>query len=549
MNTEIGQIARMIRQTQSEMTPLQQRLSQLGKILILLCLGVCLLVTFLGILRGEALFTMFMAGISLAVAAIPEGLPAVVTVALALGVKRMVKKKALVRKLPAVETLGCTTVICSDKTGTLTKNQMTVQRMATYGTQFTFSGNGYERQGKLLLDNEPIAFYRYPVLEQMLEIAVFCNNAQIKAERNTWRVQGDATEAALLIAAEKAGCRTEGIRLKEYPFDSERKCMSVIIEKEGKSWLLVKGALDAILPRCKDYQDENGRVQSFKKPIQQYFLDIQQEWGEQALRVLAFAWKEWKGAGKNHKFPENPAQMEKDLIFCGLCGMIDPPRSESKQAVKSCIEAGIVPVMITGDHPTTAGAINTRSSVASNHNRVITGHEIDQMNDAEVCRNALEEHVFARVEPQHKHRIVQVLQKNRQVVAMTGDGVNDAPALKAADIGIAMGKGGTQVAREASAMVLMDDNFSTIVEAIRVGRGIYDNIRNFIRYLLGSNVGEVLLMFIASLFGMPLPVLPIQILWVNLVTDGLPAIALGLEPPAPDVMQKNPRMRDEEHAI
>lgn len=543
MDTELGQVAQMIHQTDSGMTPLQRRLAHLGKWLILFCLLVCLLVMFLGILRGEDLFTMLLAGISLAVAAIPEGLPAVVTVALALGVKRMIKKNALVRQLPAVETLGCTTVICSDKTGTLTQNQMTVCRVMAGDQTFTVSGNGYEPEGKIRFGETEVQAASMPALRQLLEIAAMCNHAQLTRQKKEWKIQGDATEAALLVLAAKAGQKRDGECLKEYPFDSERKCMSVLIRREGKTVLLCKGALDVLIPKCTRYQLENGDAEALTPEKAETVMTVQQAWGKDALRVLGFAFKELPE--NTDAVSEEAEVMEKDLVFCGICGMMDPPREESAEAIRECREAGIVPVMITGDHPTTAEAIAKKLGMAEETARAVSGAEIDRMTDEKLVQAALENRIFARVEPKHKHRIVRVLQETGQVVAMTGDGVNDAPALKAADIGVAMGKGGTQVAREAASMVLLDDHFRTILEAVRVGRGIYENIRGFIRYLLGSNVGEVLLMLLASICGMPLPVLPIQILWVNLVTDGLPALALGLEEPAQDILKRPPRPQQE----
>ena len=541
MNTVMGQIARMMKVEKQDMTPLQIKLDQLGKYLIIICLLVCCLVTLMGIYRGEPMLTMFLAGISLAVAAIPEGLPAIVTIVLALGVQRMAKKNAIIRRLPAVETLGCTTVICSDKTGTLTQNKMTVRRMATLDKKIFVEGEGYNPKGRFLLGEKAVKPGDDTACNLILEIAANCNNSSLEKKADSYEIIGDPTEGALLVMAAKAGLKPAYKRLKEIPFDSDRKLMSVIIDKNGEHILLVKGALEIITALCSQVL-EKGRVTVLQPRHQNYLNDIQEEWAAGALRVLGFAYKkinprDWQ--------QHNHEELEKNLTFVGLCGMIDPPRVGVKDSVDECIRAGIIPLMITGDHPVTARAIAAEIGIADK-DRVITGPQIDKMQDEELYQGALEKRVFARVSPQHKNRIVKVLKKHGHVVAMTGDGVNDAPALKASDIGVAMGITGTEVSREASAMILADDNFSTIVNAVYEGRAIYDNIRKFIRYLLGCNIGEVLVMFIAILIGMPLPFLPIQILWINLVTDGLPAMALGLEPPEPGIMRRQPRPRTED---
>jgi len=541
MNTVMGQIARMMKVEKQDMTPLQIKLDQLGKYLIIICLLVCCLVTLMGIYRGEPMLTMFLAGISLAVAAIPEGLPAIVTIVLALGVQRMAKKNAIIRRLPAVETLGCTTVICSDKTGTLTQNKMTVRRMATLDKKIFVEGEGYNPKGRFLLGEKAVKPGDDTACNLILEIAANCNNSSLEKKADSYEIIGDPTEGALLVMAAKAGLKPAYKRLKEIPFDSDRKLMSVIIDKNGEHILLVKGALEIITALCSQVL-EKGRVTVLQPRHQNYLNDIQEEWAAGALRVLGFAYKkinprDWQQL--NHE------DLEKNLTFVGLCGMIDPPRAGVKDSVDECLRAGIIPLMITGDHPVTARAIAAEIGIADK-DRVITGPQIDKMQDEELYQGALEKRVFARVSPQHKNRIVKVLKKHGHVVAMTGDGVNDAPALKASDIGVAMGITGTEVSREASAMILADDNFSTIVNAVYEGRAIYDNIRKFIRYLLGCNIGEVLVMFIAILIGMPLPFLPIQILWINLVTDGLPAMALGLEPPEPGIMRRQPRPRTED---
>lgn len=537
MNTVMGEIAGMMMETKTEMTPLQMKLDSLGKVLIVICLAVCLVVTLLGIARGEDIMTMFMAGISLAVAAIPEGLPAIVTVVLALGVQRMAKRNAIVRKLPAVETLGCTTVICSDKTGTLTRNQMTVKKVATYNQVLEVEGEGYSVAGNLV-DSQGHLVKPQGDLEVLMDIALNCNNSDLKQINGDYKVLGDPTEAALVVMAAKTGQRNRAAILREIPFDSERKMMSVVVEA-GAPRLLVKGALEIIIGAC-SFVIKGTQVARITAADRDHFLKMQATWATGALRVLGFAYRAlppgWEA------MPDE--QLERNLVLVGMCGMIDPPRTGTARAVRMCSNAGIVPVMITGDHPQTAAAIAREIGISQNR-EVVTGPEIDRLSDQELYNRTINNRVFARVSPQHKNRIVNVLKSKNQVVAMTGDGVNDAPAIKAADIGIAMGISGTQVSKEASAMILADDDFSTIVEAVYQGRAIYDNIRKFIRYLLGCNIGEVLVMLLASLMGLPLPLLPIQLLWVNLVTDGLPAMALGIEAPEPRIMKRPPRPKNE----
>ena len=536
MNTEMGKIASLIESTEQVMTPLQRKLDQLGKTLIAICLAVCGLVTILGILRGEAVLTMFMAGISLAVAAIPEGLPAIVTVVLALGVQRMAKRNAIVRKLPAVETLGCTTAICSDKTGTLTQNKMTVVKAATLTREITFSKEESGAKGYLGVSNsQQVKHLDDPAVIYMMEAALNCNNAQVIFQQGKESAAGDPTEIALMIMAYKAGIRNHFTRVREIPFDSDRKRMSVVVKKHNKYLVFTKGALDKLIPLCKSIAGGN-----YKEDINTMLLR-QEQWAQQALRVLGFAYQEISAQDAAHLSEE---ELEKDLTLLGICGMIDPPREGVAESVRICRQAGITPIMITGDHPLTALAIGRQIGLSS-HDHVITGLQIDTMDDNQLFNWTMQSRVFARVTPQHKNRIVKVLQRYGHVVAMTGDGVNDAPAIKTADIGISMGITGTEVTKEASSMILADDDFSTIVNAVYEGRAIYDNIRKFIRYLLGCNIGEVLVMFMASLLAMPLPMLPIQILWVNLVTDGLPAIALGLEPPEPGIMNRKPRSVNE----
>lgn len=541
MDTIMGSIAALMKDTVDSMTPLQERLDHLGKVLIVICIVVCTMVALLGIYRGEKIITMFLAGVSLAVAAIPEGLPAVVTVVLALGVQRMSKRNAIIRKLPAVETLGCTTIVCSDKTGTLTQNQMTVKKVTTMDREYLVSGEGYKPEGRFY-DHYGNKFdvTRDPILKLILDISLNCNNSIIEQNGREYSVQGDPTEAALLVMASKGGVSEKSYILREIPFDSDRKMMSTLIEKDGKYILLVKGAVERVLDLSTSLA-RHDNIWSLTMLDRRKILQIQDKMAEDALRVLGFAYR-IINVESIHKLSDE--DLETGLTFLGLAGLMDPPRPEVKAAVKECLGAGITPVMITGDYPVTARVIASELGISTTGG-VIKGSDIDDMSDVKLYERALRDRVFARVTPQHKNRIVKVLQSQNQVVAMTGDGINDAPAVKTADIGIAMGITGTEVTREASAMVLSDDNFATIIYAVHEGRAIYDNIRKFIRYLLGGNIGEVLVMFLASVFGMPLPLLPIQILWINLVTDGFPALALGLEPPEPGIMKRKPRSRSE----
>lgn len=536
MNTVLGQIARIINESRPTLTPLQQRLDHLGKVLIIICTVVCLAVSLIGIYRGEEILTMLMAGISLAVAAIPEGLAAIVTVVLALGVQRMAHRKAIVRKLPAVETLGCTTVICSDKTGTLTQNKMNVVKLGTFNRVIEVEGEGYEPRGRFIEGRRNMNPLSDPNLRLLAAAAYHCNNARLKKRKGAYYIEGDPTEGALLVMAIRAGWEESDQRVAEIPFDSDRKRMSVVVENRGQTRVLSKGALEMLLPLCTQTM-KDGRSVPLDARTAEYFIKLQDEWAGQGCRVMALAVRDLTGMEAANMEDD---QLESGLCLLGLCALVDPPRPGVARAVGDCQAAGIMPVMITGDHPATALAIARDIGITAG-NRVITGLEMERLGDEELYDRTMKQRVFARVSPQHKNRIVKVLKGRGQVVAMTGDGVNDAPALKAADIGVAMGLNGTEVAKEASAMVLADDDFSTIVQAVYQGRAIYDNIRKFIRYLLGCNIGEVLVMFLASLVGMPLPLLPIQILWVNLVTDGLPAMALGLEPPEPGIMRRPPR--------
>ncbi|MCL6575929.1 calcium-translocating P-type ATPase, SERCA-type [Kyrpidia sp.] len=547
MQTEMGLIADLIQQSEDTQTPLQRRLDQLGKILVWVALGVTALVVVIGISRGHDVYNMFLAGVSLAVAVIPEGLPAIVTIALALGVQRMIRRRAIVRRLPAVETLGCATVICSDKTGTLTQNKMTVQGLWVGGTRLAVSGVGYTPEGKFFKGEHVVNPKTHPDLKKLLEIAVLCNNSELIEEPKApegWTIHGDPTEGALLVLAGKADIWSDVLAAKyekvlENPFDSNRKMMSVVVRQTGEeeSYLLMaKGAPDVLLDRC-DFILWNGRVTALTAAHRREILSMNAEMAGTAMRNLAFAYRPLQQAQVRRE--EN--QQETEMVFVGLAGMIDPPREEVFQAIQICRRAGIRTVMITGDHQATAEAIARRLGILPKNGLTVSGADLYNMSDKQLAERADRIYVYARVSPEHKLRIVKALQARGHVVAMTGDGVNDAPAIKAADIGVAMGRGGTDVAKEASSLILADDNFATIVAAVEEGRGIYDNIRKFVRYLLSCNVGEIVTLFTAMLVGLPLPLVPIQILWVNLVTDGLPAIALGVDPPEGDLMERPPR--------
>jgi len=544
--TQLGDVASMIGESGEEPTPLQRRLAQLGRVLVGACLAVVGVVVAAGIAGGAGAYQMFLTGTSLAVAAIPEGLPAVVTVALALGVQRMIRQRAIVRRLPAVETLGCATVICSDKTGTLTRSEMTVVKLVLPGVELDVTGSGYEPTGEFRSGGAAVDLGE-PGLRRALLAGVFCNDARLErssaAGSREWRVLGDPTEGALLVAARKAGIDPQALvrrhpRVAEVPFDSDRKRMSVVVREGGGFAVYVKGAPDVVLPRCRRAL-RDGKYEPLTPGERERLRLAAERMAAGALRVLALAYRPLGEGELSGEGPPRPDRLEADLIFLGLAGMMDPPRPEAARAVAEARRAGIITLMLTGDHPRTAEAI--ASQLGFDRTRAVSGDEIDAMDDRRLAQALRDHRVFARVSPRHKLRIVRALKAQGHVVAMTGDGVNDAPAVKEADIGVAMGRSGTDVTREAAAMVLADDNYATLVAAVREGRGIYDNIRKFIRYLLACNTGEVLSMLFAALAGMPMPLLPLQILWVNLVTDGLPAIALGVDPPEADVMRRPPR--------
>ncbi|WP_090872896.1 calcium-translocating P-type ATPase, SERCA-type [Oceanobacillus limi] len=539
MNTVMGQIASLMVNTKKVPTPLERKLAELGKILIAVALLLTVLVVALGVLQGHPVYRMFLAGVSLAVAAIPEGLPAIVTVALSLGVQRMIRKKAIVRKLSAVETLGCASVICSDKTGTMTENQMTVKEVYLNDQTLHVTGDGYNIIGDYQLNGRPVD-REHSNLEMMLLYGMLCNNASLQVKKGKYYVDGDPTDGALIIAARKIGLNVSNGEdfkvIKEIPFDSDRKRMSVIVEDANeRRFLITKGAPDVLLPRS-TYLLDNDQRRILKPKDEEKIEGAIDQMAEKALRTIAIGMRPLSSEDSL-----DTAFLEKDLTFIGLYGMIDPPRKEVKKAIEECRQAGIKTVMITGDHVKTARAIASKLNLLPENGLVLEGHQLNQMSVEELEDIIDDVYVFARVTPEHKLKIVKAFQERGHVVAMTGDGVNDAPAIKASDIGISMGITGTDVTKEASSLVLMDDNFATIKAAIKEGRNIYENIRKFIRYLLASNVGEILVMLFAMLLAMPLPLVPVQILWVNLVTDGLPAMALGMDKPENDVMKKKPR--------
>lgn len=556
METEIGRIAGMIQTVPTEKTPLQKKLDRLGKQLGALALLACAIIFALGILQGNDYFTMFLVAVSLAVAAIPEGLPAIVTIVLALGVQRMARRKAIIRRLPAVEALGAATVICADKTGTLTQNAMTVRCIATTDQTYTVTGAGYESEGEFLPGKQAAVAVDPAAKKQLsLLLGVACLNCNAKLIRSDHggptRVAGDPTEGALVAAAEKAGfcpahLEAQLPRQYEYPFDPERKrCSTVhsgplpwdIPGLQARRWLFTKGAPDLILNRCSGYLAGES-IHALDRTAREQILAQNREMASSALRVLAVALRPFETAGA---LPEHPGEAEQDLVFLGLAGLIDPPRPEAARALEISRRAGIKVKMITGDHRFTALAVGRSLGLVCSETEVITGAEMDCLSREELAARVNTTGIFARVSPEHKLRIVDALQEHGEIVAMTGDGVNDAPALKKADIGVAMGLTGTGVAREAAEMILADDNFATIVSAVREGRIIFDNIRKAVFFLFSCNVGEILVILTAILLRWPLPLLPVQILWVNLVTDSLPALALGVDPPEHGIMDRPPR--------
>ena len=527
MKTELGKIANLIETAEETVTPLQIKMDKLGKTLGIITLVICAVVFIFGVIRGDSILETFMTAVSLAVAAIPEGLPAVVTISLALGVKRMVKRNALVRRLPSVETLGSTTVICSDKTGTLTKNEMTVKKIFVDDMKIDVTGSGYEPEG---------TFSEHPKdLDLLLKIGLINNDSKLENSKEGFKIIGDPTEGALVVSAHKAGFNQltilkENPRIDEVLFDSKRKRMATIQKVDGKLCSYVKGAPDIILNLCSKILVD-GKIKTLDSKERKRILKINEEFASEALRVLGFAYRELK--------TKDSSKYEQDLVFVGLQGMIDPPRLEVKDSILKCKTAGIKVVMITGDYMGTAKAIAKELGIEG---KAVDGKDIEKLN---LSKEVEKIGIYARVDPEHKMNIVNALQKKGHIVAMTGDGVNDAPALKTSDIGISMGITGTDVAKEASDMILTDDNFSSIVNAVEEGRGVYDNIKKFFAFLVSGNIAEILIIFIAILLGWPVPLTATQILLINLITDGLPAVALGADPFEPNAMIRKPRKKDE----
>lgn len=544
MQTEFGKIAELVQVIEEKETPLQKKLDITGKTLGFIIIFICAIIFLLGIFRKVKLIEMFLVSVSLAVAAVPEGLPAVVTITLALGLMTMAKSNAIIRKLPAVETLGSVSVICADKTGTLTKDEMTVREISVGNKLIEVTGSGYNPIGELKFQ-EKFNYSDKLYLELLLKAGALCNNSELIKEEDKWNIFGDPTEGALVVLAKKADffdldkLKKEFPRIYEIEFSSERKMMTTLHKVANNKKLITfsKGAPEILLENCK-FIYENGKVVKLNPKYKKLILNRTQEMAKKALRVLGFAYKELP-INSRPKF--NSENLESDLIFVGITGMIDPPRDEVFDAIKKCLQAGIRPIMITGDHKLTATAIAKELNLANGEVKVLTGEELDRLNDKELEKEAREVSVYARVSPAHKVRILEALKTHGHIVAMTGDGVNDAPALKKSDIGVAMGITGTDVTKEVSDMVLEDDNFATIVKAVEQGRKIYENIKKFVFYLLSTNIGEILVIFIAALINLPLPLIAVQILWINLLTDGLPAVSLGVEPIEPGIMKKPPR--------
>ena len=548
-NTEIGKIATNIQSTEEEASPLQLKLAKLSKTLGYLVVGVSIIVFIVGLLRPDlSVLDSLMTAVSLAVAAIPEGLAAVVTIVLSIGMNRMSKKNAIVKKLLAVETLGTTTFIASDKTGTLTQNEMTVKTIFTNNQHFDVEGVGYSPEGDITSNEQKVNISENKELEMLITAASLDSDAKLKHENNKWDIIGDPTEGALITLSEKAGLSNETLndefkRVKEYPFDSTRKMMTTFHENyfDDKFVSFTKGAPDIMIDKSSKII-LNGEVVDFTPELKQELLDKNNEYARQALRVLAFSYRTWD------KLPEDkdPDNIESDMIFIGLTGMIDPARPEAKEAIKECKTAGIIPMMITGDYLETALAIGKDLGIADSDDQAIMGKELNNMTPEQLREIVKTKRVFARVSPENKVQIVTALKENGEITAMTGDGVNDAPAIKKADIGIAMGITGTDVAKGTAEVILTDDNFATIVNAVEEGRIIYANIKNFVSFLLTCNIGEVLIMLIAMVVGAPIPLTVIQLLWLNLVTDSFPALALGVEKGEPDIMNNPPRKTDEQ---
>ncbi len=545
MQTEVGRIAGMLEGQADEMTPLQVTLDKLGKVLGIIAVVLSVLVFITGLLRGEAPLVMFMTAVSLAVAAIPEGLTAIVTIVLALGVQRMAKRNAIIRRLPAVETLGSANVICSDKTGTLTTNKMTVKRLFAAARWLDVTGNGYSPEGRILSGGEPYDIGSDESVRQLLLCGTLANDATFeRLPDGTTPMIGDPTEGCLLVAASKAGIWKDELtkkmpRVQEVPFDSVRKRMSTVHPFENGYRMYCKGAPDEIIRGCDSIMTDEGTAQ-MTEALMGATLEANDAMAQSGMRVLAMAYRDLD------ELPVKPdPSMEAGMTFIGITGMQDPARQETGPAVEACHKAGIIPVMITGDHKSTAVAIARQVGIADQDSVSLSGSELDRLDDAQLKGRVEDIRVYARVSPEHKMRIVDAWKSKGYIVAMTGDGVNDAPALKRADIGVAMGITGTDVSKGASDMILTDDNFATIVHAIEEGRTIFANIRKSVQYLIRCNIGEIVLVFISIVAGLQRPLLPIQILWVNLVTDSLPALALGMDPVEHDVMLRRPRSQSD----
>ncbi|MBU0535414.1 MAG: cation-translocating P-type ATPase [Nanoarchaeota archaeon] len=538
-NTELGKISKMIGDVKEETTPLQKRLDKLSKQLSLGTFVICIFVVLLGVWRGQPLHEMMLLAVAVAVSGIPESLPTVVAVTLALGVKKMARRNAIIKRLPAVETLGTCTAICSDKTGTLTQNRMVIESIFTLDTEVQVTGEGFSPEGLFMFEGKKIDPTKHKTLSKAIEVGVFCNNSELKKVEEEWDIEGEPTEGAFVVMAKKAGLikadmHLRSPRVKEHPFDPVRKCMTTVHLVNKKPIVYSKGAPELLLKKAKHYYS-NGRITKLNKHVIEKILEKNHEFAKKGMRVLGLAFKE-----HNNKQYELK-HVESELVFVGLVAMRDPPEPNAKESVRLCKEAGTKVVMITGDNRTTAEAIAKDLGIYSENDLIIEGPELDKMDDASFSHIVNKVTVYSRATPKHKLRIVEALQKQGHIVAMTGDGVNDAPALKKADIGVAMGKRGTDVAKEAAEMVIKDDNFSTIVNAIQEGRTIYANMRKFIYYLLAGNISEVSLIFIAILLGMSPPLTAIMILFLNLVTSDLPALGLCVEKPPKDLMKQRPR--------
>ncbi|MCE5192396.1 cation-translocating P-type ATPase, partial [bacterium] len=546
MQTELGHIAGMIQQIPAESTPLQRKLDTLGRQLVMASLGLVAVVFAVEMLRGASFMNTLLIAVSLAVAAVPEGLPAVVTIALAMGVRRMATRHALVRKLHSVETLGATTVICTDKTGTLTRNEMTVRAVVTPHATYAVTGTGYKPTGSILLNGQKVNPLTQSDLVAALNASVLCNGAELSQdEHDTWSIVGDPTEGALLVAARKAGVNLSAVRddhplVAELPFDARRKCMSMVRRLTTERLVVyTKGAPDVVLQFCSTGL-VNGVVVPMDTSLMDTMLRANERLAGEALRVLAVAMRELPDSDT----ALTPEVVERDMTFLGLIAMMDPPRDEVRRAIRECAGAGIRTVMITGDHKATAVAIAQDLGFYDEGSLALSGPDLDALSDKQFEDEITKIAVYARVAPEHKLRIVRTWRQRGEIVSMTGDGVNDAPAIKEADIGIAMGITGTDVTKEVADMVITDDNFASIVAAVEEGRSIYDNILKFVHYLLSCNLGEILVMFLASVIGQPAPLIAVQILWMNLATDGLPALALGVDPPTDGLMERPPRKPD-----